>query len=72
MSMIEVELLDHMGSDLTVANAARVSFAKHHKSLTTGDVKLIKYLAKHNHWTPFGTSSCNSGSKHPCSSLDSW
>ncbi len=54
MSMIEVELLDHMGSDLTVANAARVSFAKHHKSLTTGDVKLIKYLAKHNHWTPFG------------------
>jgi thymidylate synthase (FAD) len=54
MSTIEVELLDHMGSDLTVANAARVSFAKHHKSLTTGDVKLIKYLAKHNHWTPFG------------------
>ena len=41
MSMIEVELLDHMGSDLTVANAARVSFHKHHKSLTTGDVKLI-------------------------------
>jgi len=54
MSTIEVELLDRMGSDLTVANAARVSFAKHHKSLTTGDVKLIKYLAKHNHWTPFG------------------
>ena len=54
MSMIEVELLDRMGSDLTVANAARVSFAKHHKNLTPGDVKLIKYLAKHNHWTPFG------------------
>jgi len=54
MSMIEVELLDHMGSDLTVANAARVSFAKHHKSLTQGDMGLIRYLAYHNHWTPFG------------------
>ena len=54
MSMIEVELLDHMGSDLTVANAARVSFHKHHKSLTQGDVGLIRYLAYHNHWTPFG------------------
>jgi len=54
MSSIEVELLDHMGSDLTVANAARVSFHKHHKSLTQGDVGLIRYLAYHNHWTPFG------------------
>lgn len=54
MSTIEVELLDHMGSDLTVANAARVSFHKHHKSLTQGDVGLIRYLAYHNHWTPFG------------------
>lgn len=54
MSSIEVELLDHMGSDLTVANAARVSFHKHHKSLTQGDVGLIQYLAYHNHWTPFG------------------
>jgi thymidylate synthase (FAD) len=54
MSSIGVELLDHMGSDLTVANAARVSFHKHHKSLTQGDVGLIRYLAYHNHWTPFG------------------
>jgi len=54
MSSVEVELLNSMGTDLTVANAARVSFQKHHKTLTEGDVRLIKYLAKHNHWTPFG------------------
>ena len=54
MSSVEVELLDSMGTDLTVANAARVSFQKHHKTLTEGDVRLIKYLAKHKHWTPFG------------------
>ena len=71
MSSIEVELLNSMGNDLTVANAARVSFQKHHKTLTEGDVRLIKYLAKHKHWTPFGTYSCNSGSKHQCLSLGS-
>jgi len=54
MSSVEVELLNSMGNDLTVANAARVSFQKHHKTLTEGDVRLIKYLAKHKHWTPFG------------------
>ena len=52
--MIEVTYIDHMGTDLTVANAARVSFGKKSKELTTSDRKLIKYLAKHNHWTPFG------------------
>ena len=55
MSSVEVELLNSMGTDLTVANAARVSFHKHHKTLTEGDVRLIKYLAKHKHWTPFGS-----------------
>ena len=54
MSSIEVDLINYMGSDLTVANAARVSFHKHHKTLTEGDVKLIKYLAKHKHTSPFG------------------
>jgi len=54
MSSVEVELLNSMGTDLTVVNAARVSFQKRHKTLTEGDVRLIKYLAKHNHWTPFG------------------
>ena len=72
-----VTLIDHMGSDLTVCNAARVSFnsesewcqdqealtrlaetgSKFHKEdvqcLCPKDKKLIKYLAKHQHWTPF-------------------
>jgi len=50
---MRVELLDSMGNDLTVVNAARVSMAKHHDELTTGDRKLLRYLAKHQHWTPF-------------------
>lgn len=48
-----VELIDSMGSDLSVVNAARVSFHKFHTEITEGDAKLINYLAKHNHWTPF-------------------
>ena len=48
-----VELLDHMGDDLTVVNAARVSMAKHSAQLVGKDEKLILYLATHNHWTPF-------------------
>ena len=68
----EVEYIQHMGSDLTVVNAARVSFEKESEAedweyldlgqasgdfvavLNEKDQKLIKYLAKHNHWTPFG------------------
>jgi len=72
-----VDLVDHMGSDITVCNAARVSFAKntdwevdeeaverlresgssYHpedvRKLGERDRKLIHYLAKHKHWTPF-------------------
>ena len=51
---MNVELVDKMGSDLTVVNAARVSFDKHHTELEDNDEKLIAYLAKHGHWTPFG------------------
>lgn len=52
-------LVDHMGSDVMVCNAARVSFHKETSlesdgSLSDKDVKLIQYLAKNNHWTPFG------------------
>lgn len=73
---MKAELIDKMGSDLAVVNAARVSFAKESEweieyltenmgdgyiretgdlefHLKDGDQKLIKYLAKHNHWTPF-------------------
>ena len=50
---MKVDLIDHMGSDLTVVNAARVSFNKTSSSLTEKDIKLINYLAKHKHWSPF-------------------
>ena len=51
---IEVCIIDCMGSDASVVNAARVSFAKD-ASLFTEDQnnKLIAYLAKHNHKSPF-------------------
>ena len=63
--LITVELIDHMGSDLSVVNAARVSFNKQSdwdsddksrsktKTLRNKDEKLIEYLAQHNHWSPF-------------------
>ena len=51
---MNVELVDVMGTDLTVVNAARVSFDKHHDTFLDNDKKLIKYLAEHGHWTPFG------------------
>lgn len=42
-----------MGSDLSVVNAARVSFDKISEKFSDKDEKLIQYLAKHNHWSPF-------------------
>jgi thymidylate synthase (FAD) len=48
-----VELVDHMGNDLTVVNAARVSFNNGSREFNEKDIKLLSYLAKHNHWTPF-------------------
>ena len=48
-----VEILGIFGDDLTVVNAARVSFAKESTALSAGDEKLIKYLATHNHTSPF-------------------
>lgn len=58
---MKAELIDQMGSDLTVVNAARVSFDKESDwleaplegLLSEKDEKLISYLAKHGHWTPF-------------------
>lgn len=76
---MKAEYVDHMGSDLSVVNAARVSFSKasdwghgpcdcdgpdedgiHHalcsfykNTLKDADARLIHYLARHNHWTPF-------------------
>lgn len=68
---MKAELIDVMGDDLRVVNAARVSFDKESdweeydaggqllpegdivKHLGSQDQRLLKYLAKHNHWTPF-------------------
>ena len=62
---MKCELISSMGDDLSVVNAARVSFSKEseyiydttwastEKDLCLADKKLIKYLAKHNHFTPF-------------------
>ena len=79
-----VTLLDHMGDDLSVVNAARVSFGKRVELdlsqyddveyegcltqipiLQDRDIKLIKYLAKHNHWSPFGHASMQFHIKAP-------
>lgn len=48
-----VRLVDHMGSDLTVVNAARVSYAKESSQLSERDIKLIKFLAGEGHTSPF-------------------
>jgi thymidylate synthase (FAD) len=50
---LKADLVDVMGSDLTVVNSARVSFQKESFEVDDKDEGLIKYLAKHNHWTPF-------------------
>lgn len=53
-SPIQVTLQNHYGDDLMVANAARVSFSKHHDDFEEGkDDKLIGYLARENHFMPF-------------------
>ena len=48
-----VEVIDYLGSDLTVVNSARVSFGKRKTKYTDGDKKLVRYLAKHKHFSPF-------------------
>ena len=51
---MNVQLIEKMGSDLSVVNAARVSFAKRKEEFEDKDERLIKYLAEHDHWSPFG------------------
>jgi thymidylate synthase (FAD) len=81
ISPIKVELLGYYGSDLDVVNAARVSFAKEsdweyegldrfrsqydEKKLSEKDQKLINYLAKHSHWSPFAHNSLRFRIKAP-------
>ena len=62
---MNVNLIDVMGTDLSVVNAARVSFAKESDEFSDKDAKLINYLAKHNHWSPFGHASLQFRIKAP-------
>ena len=81
---IKVDYVDHMGSDLSVVKAARVSFDKQTewvqnakdkvvygdndgswRALSEADTKLITYLAKHNHWSPFAHTSIQLRIKAP-------
>ena len=62
---MNVNLIDVMGTDLSVVNAARVSFAKESDEFSDKDAKLIHYLAKHNHWGPFGHASLQFRIKAP-------
>ena len=48
-----VELVDYMGSDLTIVNSARVSFGKHKEELDEKDTRLINYLVNHRHTSTF-------------------
>jgi thymidylate synthase, flavin-dependent len=48
-----VRLVDHMGSDLSVVNSARVSYDRESRELTEQDIRLIKYLAREGHTSPF-------------------
>ena len=50
---MKVQMVDLMGGDRTVANSARVSFANEVEQFGPRDKKLVDYLAKHDHWTPF-------------------
>jgi len=54
VSEMEVQYISHMGSDDSVANAARVSFHKDASQFTKEqNVKLLHYLARNNHWSPY-------------------
>ena len=48
-----VELIDHMGSDLSVVNGARISMGKRKEVFDEKDAGLINYLAEHDHTSPF-------------------
>ena len=63
---MEITLIDKMGTDLSVVNAARVSYAKTKDAFdVVKDEKLIKYLAEHEHWSPFAHASLQFRIKAP-------
>ena len=48
-----IEVVDSLGNDLTVVNSARVSFGKRKTKWDKGDERLVRYLAKYKHYSPF-------------------
>ena len=48
-----VEVVDSLGNDLTVVNSARVSFGKRKETFDKSDERLVRYLAKYKHYSPF-------------------
>ena len=48
-----IEVVDSLGNDLTVVNSARVSFGKRKEKFDKSDERLVRYLAKHKHYSPF-------------------
>ena len=64
-TMMNVELIDRMGTDLSVVNAARVSYSKTKDVFDFKDETLIKYLAEHEHWSPFAHASLQFRIKAP-------
>lgn len=67
-----IEYVDHMGSDLTIVNSARVSFGKHKEELDKRDERLINYLYKHNHSSVFRHCSITFRIKAPIYVLRQW
>ena len=66
LAEMQVDYVDHLGSDINVVNAARVSFAKEVEEFDLEkDSKLINYLAKHNHFTPLAHTSVTIRVKAP-------
>lgn len=67
-----MELLDSMGDDLSIVNAARVSYNSESDILEERDGKLIRFLAKHKHWTPFEQNSLKFRVKCPIYIARQW
>ena len=67
-----VEIVDVMGSDLSVVNSARVSFGKKTEELRPRDEKLINYLWEHNHSSPFRHATIQFHIKAPIFVLRQW
>jgi len=69
---MKIDYVDSMGGDLTVVNSARVSFGKHANKLSEHDLKLIKFLARKDHFTPFTHSTITFRAKVPIFIARQW